>query len=63
MTNTETKKKEPINFTSLIISLVALVLGILLLFNGDEDFFNLLRYIISGALLITGFFKFLVYIF
>ena len=62
MTNTVTKKKEPITFASLLISLVALVLGILLLFNGDEHFFNLVRYIISGILLASGFFKLLAYI-
>ena len=56
------KKKEPINFMSLIISLMALVLGILLLFNGDDAFFNLLRYIVSGVLLATGIFKLLAYV-
>ena len=61
MNETTKKKKEPINFTSLIISLVALILGILLLFNGDEAFFNVLRYIVSGSLLVSGIFKLLVY--
>ena len=62
MNETIKKKKEPINFTSLIISLMALVLGILLLFNGDDAFFNLLRYIVSGVLLATGIFKLLAYV-
>lgn len=57
MVNNETKKKEPINIVSLIVSLVALILGILLLFNGDESFFNLLRYIISGVLALSGIIK------
>ena len=62
MNETTKKKKEPINFMSLIISLMALVLGILLLFNGDDAFFNLLRYIVSGVLLATGIFKLLAYV-
>lgn len=62
MNETVKKKREPINFTSLIISLVALVLGILLLFNGDDAFFNVLRYIVSGSLLVSGIFKLLVYV-
>lgn len=62
MNETIKKKKEPINFTSLIISLMALVLGILLLFNGDDAFFDLLRYIVSGVLLATGIFKLLAYV-
>lgn len=62
MNETVKKKKEPINFMSLIISLMALVLGILLLFNGDDAFFNLLRYIVSGVLLATGIFKLLAYV-
>ena len=36
-------------------------MGILLLFNGDEAFFNVLRYIVSGSLLVSGIFKLLVY--
>ena len=62
MNETVKKKKEPINFASLIISLVALILGILLLFNGDDAFFNVLRYIVSGSLLVSGIFKLLVYV-
>ena len=58
-----TKKKEPINIVSLLISLCAFVLGILLLFNGDEAFFNLIRYIISGVLAISGIIKLLSYVF
>lgn len=61
MNETTKKKKEPINFTSLIISLVALILGILLLFNGDKALFDVLRYIVSGSLLVSGIFKLLVY--
>ena len=55
------KKKEPINVSSLIISMATLILGFLLLFNGDENFFNVLRYIISGLLLISGLIKFISY--
>ena len=62
MNETVKKKKEPINFASLIISLVALILGILLLFNGDDAFFNVLRYVVSGSLLVSGIFKLLVYV-
>lgn len=57
-----TKQKEPINMISLILSLGMLVLGILLLFNGDNAFFNLLRYIISGILAISGIIKLFAYI-
>lgn len=62
MTNNTTKKKEPINIVSLIVSLAALVLGILLLFNGDEAFFNLLRYIISSVLALSGVIKLCTYL-
>ena len=55
------KKKEPINVSSLIISMATLILGFLLLFNGDENLFNVLRYIISGLLLISGLIKFISY--
>ena len=55
------KKKEPINVSSLIISMATLILGFLLLFNGDENLFNVLSYIISGVLLISGLIKFISY--
>lgn len=61
MINNMTKKKEPISAVSLFVSLATLILGILLLFNGDDSFFNLLRYIISGVLAISGIVKILTY--
>ena len=63
MINEEKKKKEPINISSLIISIGTLVLGILLIFNGGEKFFDLLKYIISGVLMTSGVFKLIAYMF
>jgi len=55
------KKKEPIKITSLIVSVVILILGILLCFNGDEALFKLLGYIVSAFLLLFGVIKLISY--
>lgn len=52
------KKKEPINSSSLIISIVTLVLGIILCFNGSDGIFKIVGYLTSGILIISGIIKF-----
>lgn len=56
------KKKEPINMSSLLISIVTLVIGILLCFNDSEGIFNLIGYIVSGLLLLIGTIRLIIYI-
>ncbi len=52
-------KKEPINSGSLILSLVTLILGIILLFNGNDGVYNIIGYIVSGLLIVSGIIKLL----
>lgn len=54
------KKNEPINTASLIISLITLVIGVILTFNGSELIFKMIGYIISGLLLFTGVIKLII---
>lgn len=51
------KKKEPINSLSLIISVITLVLGIILCFNGSDGIFKMVGYLTSGILIFSGFIK------
>lgn len=55
-------KKEPVSVVSLGISLVALIIGILLCFNG-ETIYKIIGYGVSGVLILTGGIKFLAYLF
>lgn len=57
------KKKDPINMSSLLISIITLVIGILLCFNDSEGIFNLIGYIVSGLLLFSGIIRLIIYIF
>lgn len=54
-------KKEPINNSSLFISLIALVIGFIFLVNGSDALFNIIGYLVSGALVLTGLIKILLY--
>ncbi len=56
------KKKEPINISSLLISIITLVIGILLCFNDSKGIFNLIGYIVSGLLLFVGLVRLIIYI-
>lgn len=56
-----TKNKEPISYISLLISILALILGIVLLFNSSDGIFNLIGYIASGILLLLGLIKIIIY--
>ena len=53
-------KKEPINVASLIVSLVTLVLGIILIFNGNDEVYKLIGYIVSGILIVAGIIRLLI---
>jgi hypothetical protein len=57
------KKKEPINLSSLLLSIVALVIGIFLCLNGGDAIFEIIGYIISGLLLLVGTIKIIKYVF
>lgn len=52
-------KKEP-NSTSLIISLLTLVIGIILCFNGSNGLFKIIGYVVSGILILSGIIKFII---
>ncbi len=54
-------KKEPVSAVSLVISLVALVVGILLCFYG-ETIYKIIGYGVSGVLILTGAVKFIAYL-
>ncbi len=54
-------KKEPISIVSLAVSLLSLVIGILLCFNGDT-IYDIIGYGVSGILLLTGFVKFILFL-
>ena len=47
-------KKEPINKSSLMISIITLILGIILCFNDSGNIFTLIGYFVSGLLLVGG---------
>ncbi len=50
-------KKEPINKSSLIISIITLILGIILCFNDSGNIFTLIGYFVSGLLIVSGIIK------
>lgn len=52
-------KKEP-NSTSLIVSLLTLVIGVILCFNGGDGLYKLIGYVVSGILILSGVIKFIV---
>lgn len=52
-------RKEP-NSTSLIISLLTLVIGVILCFNGGDGLFKIIGYTVSGILIFSGIIKFIV---
>lgn len=56
------KKKEPINLSSLLISIVILIIGVFLCFNGGDVVFKIIGYMISGLLLLFGIIKIIAYI-
>ena len=53
------KKREP-NTTSLIVSLLTLVIGIILCFNGGEGLFKIIGYCVGGILIVSGIVKFII---
>ncbi len=55
------KTREPINFASLFISVIALILGIVLLVNSSDSIFKIIGYMTSGILLILGLIKIIIY--
>lgn len=55
------KKKEPINLSSLLISIVILIIGVFLCFNGGDVVFKIIGYMISGLLLLFGIIKIIAY--
>lgn len=57
------KKKEPINLGSLLVSILSLILGIFLCFNGGDAVFKIIGYMVSGLLLLFGLVKIIGYIF
>lgn len=57
------KKKEPINLGSLLVSILSLILGIFLCFNGGDSVFKIIGYMVSGLLLLFGIIKIVGYIF
>lgn len=57
------KKKEPISTTSLVISIITLILGIILCFNDSNQIFSLIGYFVSGILIISGIVKFIIAIY
>lgn len=52
-------KKEP-NSTSLIVSLLTLVIGIILCFNGGDGLFKIIGYCVGGILIVSGIIKFII---
>lgn len=50
-------KKEPINKSSLMISIITLILGIILCFNDSGNIFTLIGYFVSGLLIVSGIIK------
>lgn len=54
------KKKEPISKSSLIISIILLIFGLVLCFNDSTSLFKIVGYIVSGALLLVGIIKLIV---
>lgn len=57
------KKREPINLGSLLSSIVTLIVGVFLCFNGGDAVFKVLGYMVSGLLLLFGIIKIVGYIF
>lgn len=56
------KTREPINISSLFISIITLVIGILLCFNDSQGIFNLIGYFVSGLLIFIGAIRLIIYI-
>ncbi len=54
-------KKEPINIASLLISLVALVIGVIFCFNDGEAIFKVIGFVVSGILILSGAIKAIAY--
>ncbi len=54
------KKKEPISKSSLIISIILLIFGLILCFNDSTGLFKIVGYTVSGALLLVGVIKLIV---
>lgn len=52
-------KKEP-NMTSLVISIITLVIGVVLCFNDSDGIFSIIGYIVSGLLILSGIIKFII---
>ena len=53
-------KKEPINKSSLMISIITLILGIVLCFNDSGNLFALIGYFVSGILIVSGLIKLII---
>ena len=55
--------KEPINSSSLIMSIITLIIGIVLCFGGMNVIYELGGYVVGGVLILTGIVRFLMALF
>lgn len=52
--------KEPINISSLFISIFTLIIGILLSLEGSDGVFKIIGYVVSGLLILSGLIRLIV---
>ena len=52
-------RNEPINVTSLVISMITLILGFILLLYGNSKVYDIIGYVVSGILMVTAIIRFL----
>ena len=53
-------RNEPINATSLIISMITLIVGFILVIYGDNKVYDIIGYIVSGILMVTALIRFFI---
>ena len=53
-------RNEPINSTSLIISMITLIVGFILVLYGNSKVYDIIGYVVSGILMVTAFIRFLI---
>lgn len=53
-------RNEPINATSLIISMITLIVGFILVIYGDTKVYDIIGYVVSGILMVTALIRFFI---
>ncbi len=53
-------KNEPINSTSLIISMITLIVGFILVLYGNSKVYDIIGYVVSGILMVTALIRFFI---